>query len=454
MTTWHVLKLRVTPHSALSLGDESGIGNFLQTRQVITGASLRGAVAARALAACEAPAHKRQHDRCPVREDCDFWRIFRDRPDSAGAQSSSMDGEPRFGYAYPGKIGPAFPVPLTARTCKLYPGYPSTSDRDEGHGIYDALIQQSVYGLLSDLEHPFREELLPELGKARVALTESLGTTCPVEDCEARLQPAEGTYVLGDDGVPGYAGRPRTRRATHVGINRARGVAEDALLFTVETIDPAAEQISFYSRLAVPDSRLGALRPYLSGDYHVGRGRSRGLGAITLSVGGEQDVAAEAPLGGSFGEAVRDRVDDFNLAVRSALARYRFQDTRVPRSLPGTLFSVTLNSPAILEAFGQTLMAPTGAMLGLPSARLVRSWARTTVVSGWDAAARLPRRTRLAVQTGSAFLFWVPPDLDRDEVVESLVRLEVLGIGRERPRGYGQVVVCAPFHMLRRLDRA
>jgi CRISPR-associated protein Csx10 len=239
-----------------------------------------------------------------------------------------------------------------------------------------------------------------------------------------------------------------------VGINRARGVAEDALLFTVETLDPAAEQIAFYSRLAVPDSRIDALHPYLSGDYHVGRGRSRGLGAVTLSVEEEQEVAADEPLGASFGETMRDRVDDFNLAMRSALARYRSQDKRVPRSLPGTLFSVTLNSPAILESFGRALTAPTGAMVGLPQARLVRSWARTTMVSGWDAAAGLPRRTQLAVQTGSAFLFWVPPDLDRDEVVESLVRLEVLGMGRERSRGYGQVAVCAPFHMLRRLDRA
>jgi CRISPR-associated protein Csx10 len=228
-----------------------------------------------------------------------------------------------------------------------------------------------------------------------------------------------------------------------VGINRARGVAEDGLLFVQEIIEPAREGFAFYARVAVPQTEVDLLRPYLDGArYVVGRGRSRGLGAVEVAIRRE----------GASSPDLQTRLADFQRAARAVRRFYAEQDPRIGLDTAGTLFSLTLRSPAIFERYGRPLLVPTPAMLGLPpEVRLVRAWARPETVGGWNAAAGLPRRTRLAARAGGVYLFWVPPSVDRSALMDCLNRLEVEGIGRERARGYGQVTVCAPFHVHNRL---
>jgi len=253
--------------------------------------------------------------------------------------------------------------------------------------------------------------------------------------------PAEGTYVYTQSGVPDYGGWPSVRRATHVGINRARAVAEDGLLYTVETIVPAIKPIAFHARVVVPKEHAARLRDYLKGEYYIGRGRSRGLGSVILSIRREQEDASD----------LRQRLRRFNLAIQSTLGWYQSQDDLVTVDWPGVLFSVTLHSPAILEAFGCPLAILTPEHLGLPEVHLLQAWARTEIATGWDTAAHLPRRTRLAVQPGSVFLYWAPAEVDQDTLMRQLKKVEIEGIGEERPRGYGQVTVCTPFHYYNRL---
>jgi CRISPR-associated protein Csx10 len=435
MTQWHVFEVRIMPTSPLSLGDESRTGNFLHTRHFITGASVGAAIANRALDACTQPAYKTRHAQCPDREQCPFWQIF-------CGQEALL-----FGYAYPGKRGPAHPFPLTARTCKYHPGYPTGGKRKPSHGVYDILVEQFVHGLLSDPRYPQRGQLQPALGKQWARLQTSPHNVCPI--CGAGLKPPEGTYAQSEDGTPGYAGHLSVRRATHVGINRARAVAEDSLLYTIETIDPAAQQMSFYARIVAPQDCAVTLRGYLGGPYFIGRGRSKGLGRMTFSTLQDQAVVDSA-----WQEQLQARLNKFDLAVRASLGRYQLPDNQVTLESPGTLFSLTLNSPAIIETFGRPLALPTPEMLGLPQAHLLQAWARTEVVTGWNTAARLPRRTRLAVQAGSVFLYWVPPEVERNMLLQQLMKIEVQGLGEERARGYGQVTVCAPFHLYNRLDQA
>ena len=397
------------------LGDESGVGNYEQTIDHIPGAALRGAIATHVLHADEQA----------------FRRVF-----------VAAERPPRFGNAYPAwpEVW-AYPFPATARTCKQYHGY--ATDRHEGHGVFDVLVEQALYELFSDPRFPHRKRLLPALGTRWVELANAYDPRCPYEQgkCGEQVKPATGYYVLRSGG-PGPAPEPQISRATHVGINRARGVAEDALLFTLETIENAAN-LQFRGQLVYDDAykddleRLIGLRGQAN-TFRIGRGRSRGMGLAEIQI----DVPPSAP-----GEKTEDRLDllqrEFHKAVQERYAQVGELDFT-----PGYFFSLTLRAPAILAGSdGLPSLWPDLSKTKLAAAWPLRAWARNTVVGGWDAAAGLPRRTRQAVEAGAVYLYYAPEtDLPRAALVPALEALELTGIGAQRERGYGQLTVCAPFH--------
>jgi CRISPR-associated protein Csx10 len=431
--TQQICLLTVRLRSPLLIGDESGLGNYEQTADCIPGTVLRGAIGERLLeASCTHPDHIRNHAGCPGRESCAFWRVF-------GAENP-----PHFGNAYLAPRGWGFPFPATARTCKYHPGYYDFETNPDGHGVFDTLVKQFVYDLVSDPCFPRRAELLPELSDGWANLLAHYDPKCSHPDCqgpvEGSVEPATGYYLL-DGATPGYTPHPTVSRATHVGISRARGVAEDALLFTLETIE-ARPNIEFRARLTYNDAYATDLGTVLdlSGQAHtfyIGRGRSRGLGRVKISV----DLAP-SPL------VMGDRMKDLNRQVNRALEPYHAEDERVPESFPGHFFSLTLRAAAILAApDGTPALWPNLAAYDLADAWPLRAWARTTLVGGWDTAAGLPRPTRQAVEPGAVYLFYLPSDkMDWQTLVDRLEALELAGLGVERGRGYGQVTVCAPFH--------
>lgn len=429
MSEWQIIDLSITLLSPLQLGTETSVGNYETTRQTIPGAVLRGAIAERALAACSQPDYQHHHFDCPDRKGCPFWQLF------------GQDAEPLWGFAYPVKVGPGWPFPLTARTCKYHPGY-EAGDGKKHHGVHDTLVGQFMVDLLTDKQFPLRERLQPELNGELATLTHLLPDRCPEEGCDAPLKPARGCYSVADQ-TPDYAGRLSVRSATHVGINRARSVAEDSLLFTQESIEVKSNDIIFHARVRVTSAQLDRLQPYLQEqEYFIGRGRSRGNGHVRISMVNTTEAMS----------AVSKRVKGFNLTVQAAFARPRLEDPRIQTALPGTLFSITLRSPMILEHYGQPTILPQAVDLSVPEAYLLRAWARSTVVGGWHGAARLPRRTQLAAQEGSVYLYWTAQDVEDAELQKQLQTLEVQGVGAERARGYGQVTVCAPFHTHERLE--
>jgi len=425
MNGWQILDVQITLLSPLHLGTEAGLGNYETTNQIIPGAVLRGVVAEAILGGCHHPEYKTSHANCAHRADCLFWQIF-------GTE------EPLWGFAYPARTGPAWPLPLTARTCKLYPGY-DAGDGETYHGVYDVLVGQFVYDLLMDPCFPLRSELQPGLKDNLANVRPLLPITCP--ECGSALKRATGIYAWDTSSGPFYAGQLSVRRATHVGINRARGVAEDTLLFTQEAVEAETGGMAFHSCVVVPESKVGQLHPYLhERQYLIGQGRSRGNGHVKLSVSDRIVV----PLA--------ERLSMFRGAVTGMLGRASWGDERISPTFPGTLFSLTLHSPMILDRLGQPLAVLPPALLGLPEAVLVRAWARADVVGGWNQSARLPRRTCLAIQSGSVFLYWTPHSIEDAELSRTLSQIELAGIGEERPRGYGHVTVCDSFHCFNRIE--
>lgn len=435
----NVRLIRVQPETPLLLGDRSGIGNYQETTDFIPGSAIRGAVASHLLQQCTRPERKEDHAGCPDREDCPFWQLF-------------GQDEPLFGNAYPGSFGPAWPFPLTARTCKRYPGWPtSKAEQRKQHGVFDVLFAEFAYELVADPAYPSRELLQPALGqswsKAWLPDRRRQQDRCPHGEgddrCGQPTKPATGYYTWARN-APQPAQKPPVSRATHVGINRARGVAEDELLFTQETIQAAKTKVDFFATVRGPadSERLRVLDNALTQQPHyVGRGRSRGNGRVVIGV--EHNITYPD---------LSERLHTFQENVADALAPYVALDDRISVSLPGRLFSLTLRAPAILAQAGVPMRVPTVDSLDLPDDVVcLRAWARTEQVGGWDSAAGMPRRTRLAARAGSVYLFFAPESVDKETQLQGLQRIEEEGIGDEREKGYGEVTVCAPFHVQKSL---
>ncbi len=422
---------RIIPRSPLLLGDRSGFGNFQQTEDFIPGAAIRGAVAAELLDQCARPDYLHDHASCPDKENCPFWQLL-------------GSDEPHFGNAYPGQFGPVWPLPLTARTCKRYPGFPQADDL-ERHGVVDHLFADFAYGLVSDPDFPGREQLQSQLGRSWSAawqpqLRESYDA-CQVlhhgQKCGQPMTLIEGYYAWNSGQREVRPARPLSiSRATHVGINRARSVAQDQLLFTQENISKRDESDAFFARVTVLAGKQALLANALPGAHFVGGGRSRGLGEVEITI----QPAPHYPT-------LSQRLQAFQFHAHKALLSYQQQDKRVQPQLPGQLFSLTLRAPAILSDAARPCRVPTPAMLHLPEdVWLVRAWARMEEVGGWDSAARLPRRSQLATRAGSVFLYFAPHTIPMEALQARLEQLEQDGIGEERERGYGELTVCAAFH--------
>ena len=418
-----LLLAHIRPESPLLLGEQSGAGNFQQSLDFIPGAVLRGAVAKR----------------------------LRETAGDEAADAFFAGEEAWFGNGYAGDSGLIFSMPATAVTCKRYPGF-AEKDESKHHGIYDSLLADFAYGLVSDPYFPARALMQPTLGGDwsvwQPTIRKQLAV-CRVKGCGESLETA------GKQGVNYYRWDNREEktlptsgfvksRATHVGINRARAVAEDALLFTQETLLPGeAKNKVFFAQLSIPTEKKVLLLSALEGEHFLGRGRSRGYGKVTVSTG---RIRNELP-------PMATRLEGFAGGLKSALRPYFKADERVQTELPGLFFALTCRAPAILTDFGQPVRIPTPDMLGMPAGTVsVGGWARMEQVGGWHAAAGLPRRTQLATKAGSVFLYFVP-DGKIEDCVGWLEDLENAGIGEERARGYGAITVCAPFHTERMITR-
>jgi CRISPR-associated protein Csx10 len=415
------IHVRIVQEEPLLLGNASGTGLYQETTTYVPGGALRGAVAARLLSQCAAPTYLSDHAACPDRVTCPFWRVFGERT-----------GQPLFRNGYPAQAQPAYPFPATARTCKRHPGFPREDDPcREYHGVFDTMIRQFVYELFSDPRFPHRGRLLPDLGESRVALPWRYEPRCP--ECGTNVVPVDGVYVALP--TPGYARRPTLGRATHVGINRERGVAEDALLFTQETVQPR-EDVVFWAQVVADPAYEDTLLEALEGRHVLGRGGSRGMGAVFVET---LPISHQVPID--------DRLGLFDAAVRKEVARYATRVEGVTDGVDGVFFGLTLRSEALFTRHELPASRPDPEDLGLPEGTVrLRSWARATVIGGWHGAAKLPYRTQQAVKRGAVYLFHAPVSVDEDRLIQQLEELEQVGVGSRRERGYGQVTACAPFH--------
>jgi len=166
----------------------------------------------------------------------------------------------------------------------------------------------------------------------------------------------------------------------------------------------------------------------------LGRGRSRGQGKAWVRL-------IEEP--GARPDLV-SRIRDLNVATGALYPELRNQ----------IWLTVTLGSPAIcLDRWlasrgwiepGEDLHP------GLKGYGLQSWFSGMATVSGWHAAAGLPKPDVEAIAAGSCFLYSRPAPADREaeyaRVAELLTPLETAGIGERREEGFGEISVCEPIH--------
>lgn len=395
---YETLTIQVTLRSPLLLGVDREFAIFAETRDYIPGSVLRGSLA-RLLA-------------------------------EAGA---SAELETLFGAATPPLIfenlhptpgtGFAHPLPLSARTCKYQGGFRS-DDKYQAHGIGDILISQAMFerALLNPASGP-----LPFLYQPR----------CP-ECGEEVTQPALRFYET--VGLEYHRARVPVRRQARTAINRSRYTAADQLLYVLETVEPGqsdGKPLLFQGqvRYQAPEQK-NILEQRLSQIKWLGRGRSRGLGQVSLTL--VEAKPAEPPL--------RERLDRFNEAAQKERVVYEY--LAGSQLFPADTFFIGLDllAPTVFTRCGLPGAEPDLADLNLgPQVALYRGFVDTLIVGGWHLKAGRPRRKVLATQAGSTYLIGAPGWLLND-LEQILAPLEITGLGAERERGLGRVLISSPFH--------
>lgn len=414
---WQRIGVTVHLKSALHLGQApQGAGEYLFTQRHIPGAALRGALAEVLVRDCAREKAKCSPNECPpeTRDECLFYQLM---------------GEPghlRFEPAYPVVgTGYSFPFPLTARTCKLKEGFPekiTPTEQEKHHGVFDTLVSQFVF-----------EQMLDD-GRKVPFIYRSL---CP--RCGGGVKEATGCYGwFTDNDVPLPIPKidKNIVRTTHTAINRTRGVAEDAMLYTIEAIQKGT---TFRGTLWVACDVNGTVEATLTNITRLGRGTSRGRGRVEVTPHSEPDLPNLEDRIQALTACIK-KERQFYYAVAGQSEEYQPDDAHY--------FTLDLLSPAVLGDGVTADLLLTPERLGLPKGvEPKRRWVTPEHVGGWWTVAGLPHPTALAAAVGSVYLYRVGREvMTLNALAGRLREIQAQGIGRERDRGYGAVLPCAPFH--------
>ena len=387
------LKIEVILESPIVPGGRKPTGQVIEAMQHIRGGLLRGAVADAWLAASESG-----------EPDADFKALF--LGEHAGV----------FRNCYPGSSV----LPATAFGCKDFGGFP-TADGEEKHGIFDTLLERLVSEKADRLYDP----------------------KCPQCRDEGRVEAQKGFYT--QSGSCYKKKTLNTRLLTRVAINRQRKVAADELLYNLNAVDwlstdgKNSESVSLEGSARIPSALVGKVADTLQKEVRrLGGGSSRGLGRVCLKVENRDDT-----------DSLEKRICDFNTELEKVWDAYFCLPNVDIEAFEGGYFSIALQSDAILEEDWQRGMILTAEMLQemadcTADVELTRSFASYDYVSGWNAAWGLPKETELATCMGSVFVFRTP---DIDAWMPALKHLEKIGVGNRREEGFGQILICDPFHL-------
>ncbi len=394
--------LKVEPKEPLILGDVRAGSQFLSTIGYIPGRVLRGAWAE--------------------------WLLMQGQQDVL-----SVVEKVRIGNFFPvaewREVRYALPLPMSALTCKRESGFcqePHPANR--GHGVVDALLPHLAYHLLKRAEAEF-----------------PVPFTLVCVECGDRMEPIAGFYgVYWDGSAERYVQtRVRYHAQTKVALSRHRRAAVEQMLYTASALSPRAghpaakEQTAalvFLGRVHGKAEDVNALKDALN-HVAIGALHTRGYGRMEV----EEATVEGLP-------DIKERIKQFNDTLARCwddLKRLAVNAEALPNAPAGIYFSVDLLAPGVFRRQGLPRLTPT---LHINGQELEPEWwmTRPDLASGWSTAWGLPKPTHLAARMGSTYVFRWEGDLEA--LVPALERLETQGIGERCDEGFGECLICHPFH--------
>lgn len=332
---------------------------------------------------------------------------------------------------------PVYPLPKTAQSCKRHSGFRFPDNgKNDGHGVRDTLVDWALFKLVHSDE--------------RLS-----GTTKPLEilqrdrncHCGEAMDSIEGYYRrsnLKPYSMIAAEVESYTRMQTHTGIDRESGTVQDRILYNRQVFE---EGMQFWGQVSFLDDEklLKQFEDFIneigrSGILHLGTGRTRGMGRVTLKA--ERVEEEQRPF-----DAFTHRLTTFNDTLHQQARKFGLET--LPYSY---FFALTLHSPLLLcddlLRYRGTLDTDTlKDLLGPTMPELTRIYhaASTRSVTGWQELWGTPRTRERAIESGSVFLFACPSPPDQN-LLKALFTLEEQGIGRRRAEGFGRVCISDQFH--------
>jgi CRISPR-associated protein Csx10 len=292
--------------------------------------------------------------------------------------------------------------PLSARVCKLY---------EDEHPMQDRLLEAAA-------------------GKAH-------SRDCSEAGCSAKLDVPKGFARLqrppGETLARFVWKRPKQSRIAHSAIHPQLLRAASGQLFSARSLD---EGQVFKGRVSAGEGAAAHLEALIGKGrrLRLGRSKTRGMGAVSLRLAARNEFASELE------EEIRPRMERMQKAAAEKGGRLSGK----------SVVTVTLQTPAsILDDFLMTpaWLDPADVSLDKAAGWELAAWfCETTSISGWHAAARVPRAEVPAIQAGSCFAFVKAGEADVEGLTKWAARLELEGVGERRSEGFGEVVVCHQMH--------
>jgi CRISPR-associated protein Csx10 len=392
-----LLRVRLRTKEAVSLSRDQAATSQRRTLPYLTGSALRGALVELYKGSGRNPGGH------------DFAQLF-------------LHDHVHYGNLYP--IGRemtwADPVPLSAVTCKRYPGFYDEEfdpEHRERHGVRDILLQSLVAE--------------PEV------CGESRGENC----CQAELT-VQGGFCGWDSGAGFYRGvKLQQEIYARTAIEAEREIALSQNLYSLQTIAGGQE---FVGVVSVPGRETEIVQRWLrkGATFRVGAAKTRGTGAVEVV-----EPPTKQDPDRRWG-SLEERLKAFRKVTKEVLSQSNLQDRRISAD---KLFSLTLRSDTILldrflrhcpalsaRALEEELKVPTGGF------QMLRAFSDCRWLGGWNTAQQLPKETELAIYMGSSFLF--STTLDDGPLLNVLKQLEQDGLGERTQEGFGEVVINHPFH--------
>jgi hypothetical protein len=301
-------------------------------------------------------------------------------------------------------------LPFTAVSCKSNSGFQHTIDdsNQKNHGVNDCLVEKLVNRQKKNIR------------------------VLSCKKCDQSLRAFTGFWS-------NSINNPRKIEtvllfARHTGIDRSTGTVAPNIFFTNQVIaDMQKLHINkgsgyftqyFNGCTYLSENQLTLLQDLTSDSLFIGRNRSRGMGEIELAVEETEDTT-------------------FDIPQWNASFREKYKKTTESELSEDIYFSVGLKSHTIiLDKF----LRPVHSLnLDYPGITLVLKVIKTQIIKGWNNAWKMAKADDIATSIGSVFLFKYDGS-DIAGLTEYLTKLKKDGIGLRTEEGFGQILVCNPFH--------